>query len=164
MNMHLPIKRSWYGLAHSNLARSNYGLGFSLFCAVSESVFAQKLRIIYSSWQNRAVLKAIDYYQACLSKASVDAQGDGYLKEVVAMLGGSNLTTPNWNSSGYNVQKAMLTAITKLGSAQPFFHLDVYPDFSNSSKKSFAVCITWGTSMLTAEKAENRIRVYFRRS
>ncbi|XP_028391399.1 endothelin-converting enzyme homolog [Dendronephthya gigantea] len=91
----------------------------------------------YSS--NRAVMKAIDYYQTCLSKASVDAQGDGYLKEVVAMLGGSNLTTPNWNSSEYNVEKAMLTAITKIGTAQPFFQVNVFADFVNSSKKSFAI-------------------------
>ena len=86
------------------------------------------------------MLKAIDYYQTCLSKVAINAQGDQYLKEVVAQLGGCNLTTRNWNSSEYDIHKAMLTAFGKLG-LQPFFHLAVHPDFANSSKKSFAVCV-----------------------
>ena len=85
-------------------------------------------------------MKAIDYYQACLSEASVDAQGDQHLKDAVALLGGSNLTSPNWNSSEYSVQKAMLAAVTKFA-VQPFFTVDVFPDFANSSKKSFGVGI-----------------------
>lgn len=56
------------------------------------------------------------------------------------MLGGSNLTTPNWNSSEYDVHKAMLTAFGRFG-IKPFFNLAVFPDFVNSSKKSFAVCV-----------------------
>ncbi|XP_028391098.1 endothelin-converting enzyme 1-like [Dendronephthya gigantea] len=89
-------------------------------------------------FSNRAVMKAMDYYQACLSEPSVDAQGDIYLKEVVAMLGGSNLTTPNWNSSEYDVRKAMLTTVTEFA-VQPFFSVDVFPDFANSSRKSFGI-------------------------
>ena len=86
------------------------------------------------------MLKAIDYYQTCLSTVAINAQGVEYLKEVIAMLGGSNLTTPNWNSSEYDVHKAMLTAFGQLG-LQPFFHLNVFPNFANSSKRSFGVCV-----------------------
>ena len=90
--------------------------------------------------QNRAVMKAIHYYETCLSKATINEQGDKYLKEVIEMLGGSNLTTPSWNSSEYNVHKAIITAFKKFG-VQPFFSLNVYSDFNNSSKRRFAVCI-----------------------
>lgn len=85
-------------------------------------------------------MKTIDYYQTCLSKATINTQGDKYLKEVIATLGGSNLTSPNWNSSEYDVQKAMLIAFTQLG-VQPFFSLNVFPDFVNSSRRRIAVCV-----------------------
>jgi hypothetical protein len=85
-------------------------------------------------------MKTINYYQTCLSKATINTQGDKYLKEVIATLGGSNLTSPNWNSSEYDVQKAMLIAFTQLG-VQPFFSLNVFPDFANSSRRRIAVCV-----------------------
>lgn len=83
-------------------------------------------------------MKTIDFYHSCLSKASINAQGDAYLKHVVAALGGANLTTPKWNASNYDVQKAMVTAFIEFG-VQPFFSLNVHADFSNSSLRRFAV-------------------------
>jgi hypothetical protein len=64
------------------------------------------------------------------------------------MLGGCNLTSPNWNSSQYDVDKAILAAFTKIG-VKPFFSVDVFPDFANSSKKSFAVCVEEMVFLLT---------------
>ena len=82
--------------------------------------------------------KAIDYYQTCLSKATINAQGDSYLKEAISVLGGCNLTSTNWNSSQYDVEKAILTAFVKFG-VQPFFAVSVLADFVNSSRRRFAV-------------------------
>ena len=90
--------------------------------------------------QNRAVMKAIDSYRTCLSKESINAQGDGYLKEVIESLGGSNLTSPNWNSSEYNVEKALITAFIQFG-VQPFFSVDLVSDLTNSTTKRFGVCL-----------------------
>ena len=84
-------------------------------------------------------MKSIDLYQTCLSKNTINDQDDAHLKENIKDLGGSNLTTADWNSNDYDLHKVMLTTFGQLG-IQPFFSLNVFADFLNSSIRRFGVC------------------------
>lgn len=84
-------------------------------------------------------MKSMDFYHTCLSKSTINQQGDTYLKDVIKSLGGSNLTTVKWNSTEYDLNKVIQTAFGQLG-VQPFFSLNTFADFINSSIRRFGVC------------------------
>ena len=100
-----------------------------------------------------AAKKAKVFYDACMDETTINTIGSKPLLNVIADLGGWNITSP-WSKTKFNFTK-MLTAVQRKYSVSAFFSVRVDADDKNSSRNIIKVIIYFVTNTVSGQDEPN---------
>ena len=89
-------------------------------------------------FQNEAVRKAFDYFDACADSEAIDSSGLTPILGVIRDYGSWNITGHNWTENSWNFM-ATLVKMHKELMLSPLFRFKVEPDQENSSLYTISV-------------------------
>ncbi|XP_048581607.1 endothelin-converting enzyme homolog isoform X2 [Nematostella vectensis] len=82
---------------------------------------------------NPAVMKAFDYYDACMDEKLIEKLGQQPLQDLIKMFGSWNVTNKNWTEADWDFMKTFVMIQRDLSIA-PWFNMFVGTDLKDSTK------------------------------
>jgi len=108
--------------------------GFSLVKDKSYNVLKEALANAKKNYSdNEAVMKTVKFFNVCIDKAAVEAQGDSPLKNLINGMGGWNVTGSMTSLSSMNIAQRIGKVSSQLF-IKPFIDVKVFIDPHNSNK------------------------------